>query len=104
MKVSAIIVCLLIISAVTCNARVEKLEAAFSKRIEEVRKNPLMAHHHQEYVSRYAQARRDLQNLRNQGNHTRGETHYMSDLLSLLVDIYKLEDKVMPAHQIYKSS
>lgn len=81
-------------SMVLTNHRLDRLETVFKKRIADVQNNPLIASHYSEYMDRYAKANQARYRMETQGSLRRGETHYMSDLLTILIDIYQLEDKV----------
>jgi hypothetical protein len=89
--------------AVANMERIEKLESILEKRLQDVKGNQLMAGDYEEFIQKYNTARMERLELEKQGNHKRAETHYMSDLLAILVDIYKLEDQVTPAVNMYKS-
>ena len=94
MRTIAVIIFLLMSSMVLSNHRLDRLENVFKKRIADVQNNPLIASHYQTFMDRYAQANQARLRMESQGSIRRGETHYMSDLLTILIDIYQLEDKV----------
>lgn len=78
---------------VLANHRLERLENVFRKRIADVQNNPLIANHYQVFMDRYNKANEARHRMESQGSLRRGETHFMSDLLTILIDIYQLEDK-----------
>lgn len=89
---------ILVISFVTANMeRIAKLENTLEKRFRDVQNSPYMASEYGRFLEMFNKARMDRLKLEKEGNYQRSETHYMSDILGILVEIYKLEDKVTPA-------
>lgn len=87
-------------SMVFTNPRLDRMESVFKRRVVDVKNNPLIASQYQVFMDRYTKANQDRYIMERKGSQRRGETHYMSDLLTILIDIYQLEDKAASPEEI----
>lgn len=100
-KLTIVIALLLISQIVMANHRLQKLEDTLEKRIQDIRIHPQLTKELNGIMLRYRKANEGRLEMERRGSHKKGETHYMSDLLSILIDLYQIDDRVLQEKPLY---